>query len=65
VLQGGFFASEGILQGKARRALARLGKLGEAKIVRLSEGCEARLRKIGKAKGERAKGRKGNGREER
>jgi hypothetical protein len=32
--------------------MARLAKLGEAKIVRLSERCETRLRKIGKAKGE-------------
>jgi hypothetical protein len=32
--------------------LARLEKLGEAKIVRLSEGRKVRLRKIGKAKGE-------------
>ncbi len=36
--------------------LARLGKLGKAKIDRLSEGRKVRLRKIGKAKGERAKG---------
>jgi hypothetical protein len=34
-------------QGERWQGMARLEKLGEANIVRLSEGCEARLRKEG------------------